>query len=326
MKKLLMLIGAVLFSVSVNAETLSLTSDNTIVLDEEVNSSSVGKVMQEAKALDAKLASGYPIYLFLYTPGGSIQAGIELIEFLNGLNRPVHTVTLFAASMGFQIAQHMGKRYIVKYGVLMSHKARGSFGGEFGGTLSQIDTRYSLWLRRIKLMDEQTVKRTKGKQTLQSYINAYSPELWLNGAEAVKDGYADQVVTVKCDDSLSGTRSSVVDYGFFKVNITTSKCPIQTGVLGVSANIVTNQGIMNLDKFLQNNGTFGGCTQTVEKEPTYGPYSYRYGPYSTDEEEVVTSDLCAKDPSLTLEKIRTTMKDEKKKATSDPKNNVIYSY
>jgi ATP-dependent protease ClpP protease subunit len=185
MKQLIFFIAALAVTFTVQATEVELTSDNTVILDEAVSSESVGKVMREAKALDAKLQSGYPIYLFLYTPGGSIQAGAELIEYLEGLNRPVHTVTLFAASMGFQIVQHMGKRYVMKYGVLMSHKARGSFSGTFGGGVSQMDTRYSLWLRRIILMDEQTVKRTGGKQTLKTYINAYSPELWLNGAEAV---------------------------------------------------------------------------------------------------------------------------------------------
>lgn len=308
MKKLI-LIPALLFGLSVQATTITLTEDNTIILDSPVSKESVGEVMEAAKELDSKLKSGYPIYLFLYTPGGSIQAGVELIEFLSALNRPVHTVTLFAASMGFQIIQHMEKRYVARYGVLMSHKARGQFSGEFGGKISQIDTRYGLWLRRIKLMDEQTVKRTNGKQTIKSYTSAYNPELWLNGEEAVKEGYADEVVKIKCDDSLSGVRETVEDAGFFSVKVLKSACPMQTGIVGVVKQIVTNRGIMELGEFLKNNGQFGEC-QASESNGLSTPIPT----------------LCAKDPTLNLEKINAKSKEIKEQYSKDPKDNIIYSY
>ena len=187
--------------------------------------------------MDADLKSGYPIYLFLDTPGGSIQAGLELIEFLNGLNRPVHTVTLFAASMGWQLLQHLESRYVLKYGVLMSHKAYGGFRGEFGGGQSQLDSRYGLWLRRINLMDEQTVKRTGGKKTLKQYRSEYDNELWLNGKEAVENGYADEVVTVKCDKGLQGVDRQ--EFSFFGMNIVVlfDKCPIRTYPADIFVNI-----------------------------------------------------------------------------------------
>ena len=215
MKTLLALIMAFTVSFSAQAKELTLSADNTLSLSNIVDSASVTELEQKATQMNANLKSGYPIHLFMYTPGGSIQAGLELIEFLNGLNRPVDTVTLFAASMGFQIVQHMNTRYIMKYGVLMSHKARGAFSGEFGGGISQLDSRYQLWLRRIELMDKKTVERTKGKQTMKSYTDAYTPELWLNGDEAVEKGYADEVVTVKCDMSLNGTHDEIFDLGFF---------------------------------------------------------------------------------------------------------------
>lgn len=324
MKILLIVLTSIVASFSAFAENITLTSDNTLVLNDVITSESVMEVMQEAKKLDARLKSGYPIYLFLYTPGGSIQAGVELIEFLENLNRPVHTVNMFAASMGFQIAQHLGTRYITRYGVLMSHKARGSFDGEFGGTLSQIDTRYGMWIRRLKLMDEQTVKRTNGKQTLKSYTTAYSPELWLNGKEAVEQGYADKVVGVRCDDSLNKVVEKSIDLGFIKVRVKLSTCPLQTGILGVETDIVTNKGIMDLNKFLQSNGQFGGCVKEIEPSA----YSY-YTPLDQKEEDkvnILSKDLCAKDPSLTLDKIKKTVEDIRSKHSKDIKDTVTYSY
>ena len=134
--------------------------------------------------MDASLKSGYPIYLFLNTPGGSIQAGLELIEGLNGINRPIHTVTLFAASMGWQLVQHLGTRYVLKYGVLMSHKARGQFSGEFGGGASQMDARYGLWLKRVHIME--TLQYTRGKKERACQILKISKQTLYNMMDKLK--------------------------------------------------------------------------------------------------------------------------------------------
>lgn len=225
--------------VTAKTESVVLSKDNLIVINEEINGESVGKAISSAKASDAKL-KGYtknvskPIYLFLNTPGGSIQSGLELIEALHGLGRPVHTVALFSASMGFQIIQELGDRLILKNGVLMSHRAAGEFSGSFGGeNPSQLDSRYSLWLSRLNELDQQTVSRTKGKQTLQSYQKAYANELWLTGSQAVEKGYADKVVTVKCDSSLDGVDTHTVNILSFNITYDLDKCPINTSPMNI---------------------------------------------------------------------------------------------
>lgn len=303
---------SVIFSVSVSAETkvLTLSKDNVIVLNSDFNAVSVTKLMEDATKLNANLPSGYPIYLFLYTPGGSIQDGLELIEFLNGLNRPVHTITLFAASMGWQTVQHLGNRYIMKYGTLMSHKARGAFTGEFGGGYSQLDSRYQLWLRRIKMMDEKTVERTKGKQTLKSYTDAYTPELWLQGDEAVALGYADEVVTVKCDSTLTGTRAEVIPAGFVSFSVLYSDCPLKTFPVSVEVQVYTTQGSMSLTNFLSQGGQFGECVE----------------PSGSWLEEATASRPCLLDKNLTLDTIMKLKEQQVSKMNQSLRDNIKYSY
>jgi ATP-dependent Clp protease protease subunit len=234
-----------------------LTKDNTAILSDVVEGSTVSSVIQQVQKLDSALKSGYPIYLVLYTPGGSIQDGLELIEYLKTVNRPVHTITMFAASMGFQIAQSLNTRYILQTGVLMSHKAKGGFEGEFGDGNSQIDSRYGLWMERIKELDEQTVKRTKGKQTLASYRAAYQNELWLTGSKAVSQGYADEVVTATCSSELSaGTRTQDIQIMMFTIHVTYSACPLNTNPLAVEMDIPTNKGLMAYSEFLKKGGVF----------------------------------------------------------------------
>jgi len=297
--------------------TIKLTADNTAVLRTSFNSNSVNKLKQDLLKLNANLKSGYPIYLVLYSPGGDAQEGLELFEFIKGLNRPVHTITIFAASMGFQAVQSLGNRYILKYGVLMSHKARGGFDGEFGGGLSQLDSRYGLWLRRIDMLDKATVNRTNGKQTLKSYRAAYQNELWLNGPEAVNQGYADAIATVSCDTTLTNSHTvDNIDVGFFKIEVRFSKCPLLTAPISITASLLTNKGYMTLNDFLIKNGQFGDKCSKPNVETDY---------YS-DTVENKPPELCAYDKDLSIDKIQRTIAKQNKALNRNLRNHVKYSY
>lgn len=227
-------------------DSVTLSSDNVIIFNQEVDGSSVGAAIQKATELDEKLTHKgilgkfgkedhtTPIYLFLNTPGGSIQSGLELTEALKGLGRPIHTITAFAASMGFQIVQNMNDRLILKSGVLMSHHAVGQFQGEFGGSVrTQSENRTQLWLDRVRELDEQTVARTNGKQTYKSYTEQYDHEMWDTGSKSVAQGYADRIVTVKCDKSLSGTTAHTADFLGMVINYELSNCPLNSAPMNV---------------------------------------------------------------------------------------------
>lgn len=223
-------------------ETVTLSKSNLLVLGGEVNGESTSDIISKAKQLDDKLNSGKarllgnkdPLYLFLNSPGGSIQSGLELIEALKGIGRPVNTVTLFAASMAFQLVQNLDDRLILKNGVLMSHQASGEFAGSFGGVHpNQIDNRYQLWSDRMKELDEQTVSRTNGKQTYESYIKEYDHEVWLTGTKSVDRGYADKIVLIKCDSSLSGVTTKHLDFMGLDITYDLDNCPLNTSPMNI---------------------------------------------------------------------------------------------
>lgn len=260
---------------TLDQESITLTNDNTLVMNKAFRWSTVAKILLQAKKMDANLPSGYPIFLVMDTPGGGITSGLELIEFLSSINRPVHTITLYAASMGFQAVQGLGNRYIVKYGILMAHKARGGFYGEFGDGASQLDSRYGLWMKRILEMDKTAVKRSKGYYTLKTFRAAYENELWLNGFDAVKVGLADKVVKVKCDATLNDSRYETFRFWGFKLMIEYSECPVNSGPLGIRVMIHTNQGYMELDKFLDSGGTLIKRNESSRYSNDYD-YSYSF--------------------------------------------------
>ena len=225
-----------------SSDTIVLTKNNMLTLNDEVKGETVSAIIAKAKELDSAMTaktgnSNKPLYFFLNTPGGSIQAGLELTEALTGLGRPVKTVTLFAASMGFQIVQSLDERLILKNGILMSHRAAGEIEGSFGGTQpSQMDSRYQLWLDRVRELDEQTVARTKGKQTYDSYTKQYADEMWLTGSKSVVQGYADRVIKIKCDKTLDGVSTHHINFLGLDIEYSLDNCPINTSPMNVHVN------------------------------------------------------------------------------------------
>jgi ATP-dependent Clp protease protease subunit len=223
-------------------EKIELNQSNLVILRGEINSASVATAIKALKKLDSNEGKLHlslkqqPIYIFVSSPGGEIQAGLELFEAIHGLKRPVHTISSFSASMAFQLVQNAGMRYVLSDAVLLSHRASGGFEGAFGGERpSPVDARYNFWLERLTEMDEQTVKRTKGKQTLEGYRKQYSSDMILTGKQAVEQGYADALVHVSCAPDLDGKSKHATSFMGFRVTYELHKCPLITEIGDVSA-------------------------------------------------------------------------------------------
>ena len=237
---MLKLIITLMLAISpVFAKNIILKKSNTVVLNQAFDSSSTSKVIKDVLKLSEGIKSGevLDIYLILDTPGGEIGAGLMMIDTLNSIpGVKVHTITLFAASMGFITAQGLNKRYITNSGTLMSHKARGGFRGEFPG---QLDSRYNYYLRRLKRIDNGIVKRTKGIHTLKSYRKLMENEYWCEGEDCLKQGFADEIANVSCGKSLIKDVVETVTLRFFGMTTTLkvkkSLCPLVLGFEPVKA-------------------------------------------------------------------------------------------
>lgn len=207
------------------AKDITLNSENTVSLFGPVERGSIGEVMHELNRLSQIGKKEDPIYLILYTPGGSVMAGLELINYMNTLRRPVHSVAIFAASMGFHILENSPVRYVTKYATVMSHRAAGGFEGDIP---QQVTSRLNHVIQLVGKMDEQVVSRTNGKFTKKSYQELIRDEYWVVGDNTIKDGFADEVASLKCDDSLNGTTEKVFAVGPFLVKAKLSRCPLIT--------------------------------------------------------------------------------------------------
>lgn len=205
-------------------DVLLLRSNNTLSLNMPVMPESVRSLEEKAFQLDQKLPKGEPLYLVLNSPGGSVEAGINLIEFLKGLGRPIHTISMFSASMSFVISQYLNTRYVISSGTLMTHRA--TVGGIEGTLPGSYQSRSNLILEQI-LNISQTIATRSGME-LEAYLDASVNELWLTSYQAVTRGFADKIVSVKCDKSLSGNTSQNINFLGMNFKLIFSDCPLIT--------------------------------------------------------------------------------------------------
>lgn len=217
-----------LTTMSFASTEIVLTSKNSISFNQQVTDVYVAKKSLELFVKDLSLPKTQPIYLVLNTPGGSVSAGNQFIDFIKSRKRPVHTVIIFAASMGYQITQELGNRYILPSGTLMSH--RGSISGISGQVPGELNARLKMIEDILEGMNVRASKRVS--MSLKDYQAAIVNELWVSGQQAVDSKHADAVAIAICDKSLSGTFSEDVATRFGSVSVEFSSCPLITEPVG----------------------------------------------------------------------------------------------
>jgi len=230
--KLTLLTLISLFSFFVSAKSIVLTEKNSVSINQPITSSFISKKTVEVLNKAAKLPIGSDLYLVLNTPGGEVFAGMLFVDTLKSLHVKVHTITIFAASMGYQFAQHLGQRYIITTGTLMSHRAAvGGVGGQING---ELNSRVQFFTDVSNVIDAISAKRVG--QSLEAYQKSIINELWVVGADAVAKGHADDLAQVSCDKELAeGTKSEEIETMFGTLKATFSKCPLIVAPLDISS-------------------------------------------------------------------------------------------
>lgn len=210
--------------------TIVLTSKNTVSLRLPITTETAEHVQR--RLIAAAKTKPKEIYLVLNSPGGSIYAGQLIIETARGLDVPVHTISMFSASMSFITSQLLGKRYAIKSATLMNHRAyvSGLEGTVPGSLFSQI-LQYTSEVMEIS----NEVAQRSGK-THEQYLEMLTNELWMTAEVAKGHKFIDEIVRIRCDSSLEGAEPPVTLRAMlFELDVQFSSCPLFTSPINIQA-------------------------------------------------------------------------------------------
>lgn len=223
---------------------ITLHEDDTVTLNLPVMDDTVRIVQEQLLDKSDKLGANKPLYLVLNSPGGSIQAGLKLINTAQGLPQRVDTISEFSASMSFIISQELGNRYVMQDSTMMSHHATISgVGGEIPGTLL---ARTNYLLDLINNISKRIA--TRAGMSIDNYNHLIQNELWMTADEAVMYKFADKIVKVRCGKDLRGPADPVtVHLGFGDAAVTFHKCPLISEPLSITG---SEQAVRELEGYL----------------------------------------------------------------------------
>lgn len=142
-----------------------------------------------------------PIWLFIDSPGGSIDDGLVLIDAMNISPAPIYTVGKNCYSMGAVIlsAGEPGHRYMMEHGRAMLHLPRGQMQGDSAEIEKQTAEMIKVKDTLIGLLQKNGVKKTT-KEILSDIDRSF----YMNTQESIDYGIIDALFTREVFTGVSG--------------------------------------------------------------------------------------------------------------------------
>lgn len=167
-----------------------LLEDRVIMLDGEVNDASASLIVAQLLYLES-VDPDKDICLYINSPGGSVSAGLAILDTMNFIKCDVSTVCIgLAASMGSLLlsAGTKGKRYILPNAEVMIHQPLGGIQGQ--ATEIEITAQHIL---RTKKKLTQMLADACGKP-FETLAGDMERDHWLSAEEALEYGIIDEII------------------------------------------------------------------------------------------------------------------------------------
>ena len=169
-----------------------LLKDRIIMLTGQVEDNMANSIIAQLLFLDAQDPTK-DIYLYVNTPGGSVSAGLAIVDTMNFIKADVQTIVMgTAASMGTIIASSgtKGKRFMLPNAEYLIHQPMGGTGGGTQQTDMAIAAEHLLNTRN-KL--EKILAENSGKTVKQIHKDA-ERDYWMSAEETLAYGFIDQIM------------------------------------------------------------------------------------------------------------------------------------
>ena len=169
----------------------SLLQIRIIFLGSEVRDENANAICAQMLLLNAE-DPDKDIYLYINSPGGSVDSGMAIYDTMNWISNDVATVAMgLAASMGqfLLCAGTKGKRYALPHSRIMMHQPSGGLGGTASDIRIQAEQSLHIKSTMQKLIAEHT------GQTLDQIESDSDRDRWFTAEQALEYGFIDHVFT-----------------------------------------------------------------------------------------------------------------------------------
>jgi ATP-dependent Clp protease protease subunit len=167
----------------------SLLANRIIFLGSEVKDENANAICAQLLLLNAENPDK-DIYLYINSPGGSVDSGMAIYDTMQWISNDVATVAMgMAASMGqfLLTAGAPGKRFALPHARILMHQPSGGIGGTASDI--RIQAEQSSYLK--KMLAQITAERTG--QTLDKILQDNDRDHWFTAEEALEYGFIDHV-------------------------------------------------------------------------------------------------------------------------------------
>ena len=169
-----------------------LLKDRIIMLTGPVEDNMTNSVIAQLLFLDAQ-DNTKDIYLYVNTPGGSVSAGLAIVDTMNFIKSDVQTIVMgVAASMGTVIASSgaKGKRFMLPNAEYLIHQPMGGAGSGTQQTDMAIVAEHLLRTRNTL---EKILAENSGKSVEQIHKDA-ERDYWMSAQETLEYGFIDEIM------------------------------------------------------------------------------------------------------------------------------------
>lgn len=169
-----------------------LLKDRIIMVQGPVEDGMANAIVAQLLFLDAQ--SHDDIYMYINTPGGSVSAGLAIVDTMNFIKSDVQTIVMgVAASMGTIIASSgaKGKRFMLPNAEYMIHQPMGGTGGGTQQTDMAIAAEHLLKTRHNL---ERILADNSGQPLDKIHADA-ERDNWMSAQETLDYGFIDAIMS-----------------------------------------------------------------------------------------------------------------------------------